>query len=144
MDKNTRTRVKKEEIIFKINPKIYPLESICLTAYTFIDKFYIFLDEVHGSIEVHLKAKQGLILDSAADKGKFMNELLNNVLRIMISKKNQKIREIIVKEALFFSQPKNEIDNFISSFENNKEEGWENDPLRISDTWEKKQKKTRG
>jgi hypothetical protein len=40
--------------------------------------------------------------------GEFQNELLNNVLRYAIATRNQKIRESIVTEALFFSQPNTE------------------------------------
>ncbi len=73
----------------------------------------------------------------------FMNELLNNSLRLMISKRTQKLREMIVKEALFFSQPKEEIESLLSDpvIRNDKADDWKTDPLRISDTWEKSQRK---
>jgi len=111
--KDLKSKIKPTEIIFTINPRRYPQEAIYTTCYVFLDRFYIFLDEKDSKIQVSLKPKEGIKLNLNACHGEFMNELLNNTLRLMISKRNQKIREMVVKEALFFSQPKAEINRLL-------------------------------
>jgi len=136
-----KLKTKSGEII--INLDIYPLEAIYITSYSFVDRFYIFIDKVNNHIKVFLKPKENIKLSLNACKGMFMNELLNNSLRLMISKRTQKLREMIVKEALFFSQPKEEIESLLSDpvNRNDKADDWKKDPLGISDTWEKSQRK---
>lgn len=113
MSKNKAYTSRSREIILYINPKIYSQEAIYATCYVFLDRFYVFLDEVKKLIKVSLRPKTTLRAKQEEIRGAFMNELLNNALRYKISKRNQKIREMIVKEALFFSQPKEEIDRLM-------------------------------
>lgn len=111
--KDIQSQLKAKEIVFTINPSVYPLEAIYTTCYVFLDRFYLFLDKEQAKIKVFLKPKEGIRLGLDACCGEFMNELLNNTLRFLISKKNQKIREMIIQEALFFSQPQKELDIFL-------------------------------
>lgn len=130
--------VKKEQE-FLINPKIYPLEAIYATCYVFVDRYYVFLDEIRERIKIVFAPKASKKLNHHLLKGEFLNELLNNTLRFKISKRNQRIREMIVKEALFFSQPKKEIDGIVAS-EEKTHQSWQNDPEGIAIPWEEKYK----
>ncbi len=102
----------KEEAVFYLNSSVYPLEAILATCYVFLEDFYFFLDKSKGKIKVALRSKGKKNKNLSSFQGKFMNELLNNSLRYKISKRNQKIREYVVKTALFFSQDKDKIDKF--------------------------------
>ena len=124
----------------KLNSRIYPLEVILNTCYTFIERAYIFLDTDHQGkrIKVQIKGKNNLSEKQfAALKGEFMNELLNCALRYTISKNNKKIREYIIGRALYssISSP----DLFISEGE----QGYQKDPLGIAVPWRKKHSKKR-
>jgi len=112
--KSKKLKINKE-IIF-LDSSLYPLEAVYTTCYTFLDRFYIFLDKKDNKIEISLEPKERKE-NLRNIKGEFINELINNSLRYMISKRNQKIREYIVKTALFFSQPQEELDEFLISEE---------------------------
>ncbi|MEW6074782.1 MAG: His-Xaa-Ser system protein HxsD [Candidatus Omnitrophota bacterium] len=130
----------KKEQEFLINPRIYPLEAIYATCYVFVDRYYLFLDEVRQRIKIVFTPKASNRRNHNLLKGEFLNELLNNTLRFKISKRNQRIREMIVKEALFFSQPKKEIDGVVAS-EEKTNQSWQNDPEGIAIPWEEKYKR---
>lgn len=134
MKKKTNLR----QIKFSLNPAVYPKEAIYAACYVFLDRFYLYLDQVNSRIKVYLKPKPGIKLTLNSCRGEFRNELLNNTLRLAISKRNQKIREMIVREALFFSQPKKELDDLILKKQNGKRENWKKDPQGIAIPWETK------
>src|SRR3989339_902529 len=79
------------KIKIKLDIGIYPLEAVYAACYMFIDRVYIYLEDINGE---------------------FLNELLHCVYRINIAKNNKKIREYIVEKALFsaISQSDNEDD----------------------------------
>lgn len=84
---------------FEINTGIYPVEVILGTAYSFLDKAYIFLDySKNKSISVVLESKGNE--DGRKIAGELKNELINQSLRNSISKQNQSIREYIVGSAI--------------------------------------------
>ena len=137
--KDLKSKIKAEEIIFNVSLGIYPKEAIYATTRVFLERFYIFLDKDNSVIKISLTPKKGKMLNLKIYQNEFLNELLNNSLRFMISKRNQKIREIIVKEALFFSQPKEEIEKILLSQKQRKESHrWQDDPLGIAIPWEEK------
>ncbi|MCX5712232.1 MAG: His-Xaa-Ser system protein HxsD [Candidatus Omnitrophica bacterium] len=87
-----------------LDTKIYPLEAILNAAYNFIDRAYVFLDEEPkaGKIRVLLNGKKKLIAkQEAALKGEFMNDLLNSVLRLNVSRNNKKITEHMLGRAFY-------------------------------------------
>lgn len=92
----------KKSLIFKLNAKIYPLETILGTAYSFLDKVYVFLDgDPEKSIKVFLSAKEetpAAVFKKIA--GEFRNELINQSLRHRVSVFNKSIREYIVAGAI--------------------------------------------
>lgn len=126
----SKINLNQNQIIIKVNPKIYPLESIYGAAYVFLDSAYLFLDgNPEKEVIVSLKGKEKLTkqkLESLA--GEFYNELLNWTLRQKISQNNQKIREYIVSQALLSA----------SEEVTEEEEKWQEDPLGIAVPWEEK------
>ncbi len=90
----------KNEVIIKINPKIYPLPIVYQTSDVFIDKSYVFLDgDPEEEIEVMIKPKEkGVDLKKIA--GDFNNELLNYSAYFIRSQMNKDFRHIILEKAL--------------------------------------------
>lgn len=94
-----------------INTQIYPREPLYATCCVFMDAYYLWLD-----VSPEKKFYKVVLIpqDGQADQrgkkipGEFLNELLSNVLRYRIAERNQKVRECIVREALFFAQPREE------------------------------------
>jgi len=110
MKKTQKQEVNAAEILLDV--KMYPREPLLATCCVFMDAYYVWLDLTKDNkrYRVILTPKNGISkqADNKKTAGEFQNELLNNVLRYQIASRNQKIRECIVKEALFFSQPKKE------------------------------------
>ncbi|OGF25914.1 His-Xaa-Ser system protein HxsD [Candidatus Falkowbacteria bacterium RIFOXYB2_FULL_34_18] len=117
------------KIKIKLDIGIYPLEAVYAACYMFIDRVYIYLEDINEKKQIFLqfKAKEEK-LDMEVIKGEFLNELLHCVYRINIAKNNKKIREYIVEKALFsaISQSDNEDDLIFD------------DPLGIAIPWEEK------
>ena len=90
------------QIIFSLNPSIYPLEIILKASYVFIDRIYIYLDSPKkNEIVVALKGKEKMSAKQLeALRGDFLNELANSLLRKNLAKKNQKIVEYIIGGAV--------------------------------------------
>jgi len=120
-------------IKFSLNLETYPLEAIYGAAYVFIDKVYLFLDNPSPKkIEVLLKSKTQKSKKQLENlKGEFLNELLNYTLRVNLNKRNRKIREYIVNQALFSAVGQEEI-------EQEDKLGYHDDPLGIAVPWEEK------
>ena len=91
---------------------IYLEEPVYATCCVFMDDCYIWLDlsKDRKKYKITLTPKSPLKKrsDFAILAQEFQNELLSNLLRYKIARRNQKVREWVVKEALFFSQPKKE------------------------------------
>lgn len=98
-----QAKIKNNTLKFFLNLQDYPLEAIYGTAYVFLDKAYLFLDNRSAKkIEVSLKGRKKLTKKQLESlKGEFLNELLNCTLRTNLTKYNRKIREYVVSQALF-------------------------------------------
>jgi len=122
-----------------LDKEIYPLEAILNTCYVFIDRVYVFLDSDSSSrkIIVNFKSKQKVSLRKVEClKGEFMNELLHNALRYLISKNSKKIRECIIGHALCSAGSDL---NLIYGRDNiNEKLDYLDDPLGIAIPWEEK------
>jgi len=131
--------IKDNEISFVVDTAIFSQEAILMTCYVYLDRFYLFMDKEGRKVKIYLRPKQEKSLGLKDCQGEFLNELINNTLRLMISKRNQKIREMIVKEALFFSQPKEDIDKSLLGLDTDIDsKDWQDDPLGIATPWEEK------
>lgn len=118
-------------LILKLKQDIYPLEAICGASYVFIDKAYIYIDsKKKGEYEVRIKGKEKLTSKKLTEiEGEFMNELLNYVQRLNISKSTGKIREYIVERALYSA---------VNEEGPAKDDDVLDDPLGIAIPWEEK------
>jgi len=118
-------------VIKVLKTSIYPVEAIYGASYVFIDRVYIYLDSKKNSeVEVCLTGKKKLTANKLKEiEGEFMNELLNYVQRLSISKNTKKIREMIIERALYSSV--NEDQPGQDDFELD-------DPLGIAIPWEEK------
>ena len=91
-----------------IDTSFYPQEPLYATCYVFMDNYHISLDadKNKNKYKISLTPKDNKKYDLKKLAFEFQDELINNCLRYKISNRNQKIRELIVREALLFSQPK--------------------------------------
>lgn len=132
-----------------INPRIYPLEAVMAASYTFLDRAYVLLNKDKTDLVVQLWPKEGQT--ARATEGDFYNELLNEALRLKISKQNQQVREMVINRALFAATNTNVeeevLDRALDSLDNlddlNLDLDSDNldfldDPLGIAVPWEEK------
>jgi len=83
-----------------IDTNIYSLREVLSTAYVFLDKYYIFLNQPEeGKIKIEIKSKENDI-DLDKIEGEFNNELINASLRVRVFEENRNVREMIVNIAL--------------------------------------------
>lgn len=120
---------------FLVKQSIYPLDVVLGAAYVFIDKCYVFLDK--GDAKhwlVRLRPKVDTTdKQFTAVVGEFENELLNQALRLKISRRTEKIRDAIVHRALYsaLTEPsKDVLEDDLGDFLD--------DPLGIAVPWEEK------
>lgn len=149
----------KGSVLFSVNAKMYPFESVLGAAYSFLDRAHVFLDgDPSAQIKVQLKLKK-----EAADlspeylRGEFYNELLGQNLRAKLTKDNKKLREYIVGQALFGASPESaqpsiaqqddELDKILErelkalEEEEKKNSKAAEDPLGVLTAWDQKKKK---
>jgi len=129
----------KKSMVLRVDKDYYPKEAVLATCYRFLEDNYIFLERVSSSgkdIKVSITPKRARKLKNL--EAEFKNELVSNTLRYKIAERNKKLREYIVKTALFFSQPKETIDSLLFEDSSQKEQDWEKDPLGIAIPWEEK------
>lgn len=122
-----------------LNRKLYNLEVIYGTSYIFIDRCYVFLDlDDDGNVVAHLKGREDLDGNQLQGLvGEFSNELVNQLLRVKVAKRNAKIRETIVSRALFSNFKEREIfETDIATEPTDKE--YLEDPLGIATPWEER------
>lgn len=141
---------KKNEVVFKLSKKVYSLDAVLGTSYLFIDKAYVFLDcDGKDDVVVSFKGKKKLNKNEMESLvGEFHNELLSQTLRVKLSKKNQKIRETIVQQALYpgaaaqeedaSTELDKELDEILKEADNG---DYGDDPLGIAVPWEEKHNK---
>ncbi|RJO73288.1 MAG: His-Xaa-Ser system protein HxsD [Myxococcales bacterium] len=98
-----RVELGENKIVWTLNPAVYPLDHVYQTAFIFIDRAYLLLDQDHqGRTVVTLKGKTPLgAADLEALRGEFANELLNQGVRQALASQNSRIRELIVAKALY-------------------------------------------
>jgi His-Xaa-Ser system protein HxsD len=104
MDLDTRIDAGRRSAVFSANPKVYNLEALMQAAYTFVDRCYVLLDkDDDGRFVVRLKTRQNAADDVALEAlaGEFQNELLHAAFRDRLTRRTQKVRELIVGRALF-------------------------------------------
>lgn len=96
------------QLILKVSTKIYDLSAVVQTSYRFTQKCYIQIspicDDIIG-VYVKVKGNRNIDLKDLADN--FMNELIDEQVRISTEKEFGIIRDAIVKKA--FSPVENKV-----------------------------------
>ncbi len=102
MDSNITFNNNQAEL--KVNPKMYPLETIYSAAYVFLDNAYIILDgNLETQVLVKIEAKEGKDIKIIAKE--FYNELLNYADYSKRAEATKKIREMILQRAIISNDP---------------------------------------
>ena len=122
--------------VFRINPKIYPVDVVHSAAYILLDKAFILLDgnpEIEIIAEITSKQKGASIKELVWE---FNDELLNYSVYKSQNEKNKKLREILMKRVLITNEVVKRIDDLNQKI-NAKREKIE-DPEKIFQSWEEK------
>jgi His-Xaa-Ser system protein HxsD len=95
IDKNKKT------VVISVNPRIHPLDIVFSAAYIFIDRAYVMIDgDPNSQILVKLRVKKDD--ENLEEIGRaFNNELINYQFYSVQTFKNQPLRELIMRRALF-------------------------------------------
>lgn len=143
-----------EKLKFEINLKDYPKNAVYATAYCFLDEAYISLEFESVAKNSGKDKDVAIVIIEGNDcnknnlkdvKSRFLKELAYSTIRNGLAKKNKKIREAIVAQALFSAIGGfGKTDDCEDRPTVKKEENAKNiksDPLGISLAWEDKYKK---
>lgn len=142
-----------DEVIFRIQKKLYPLELLQGAAYVLTDRCVAYVSEGRGYYEVTLEAKaktgpEGL----RALGGDFVNEVLNQVLRQRLLANNRVIVERILGAAFTSARGQEtaqagseldaasraELDRLVAEAEAETSGGKAADPRGTLQTWEER------
>lgn len=125
------------QISFRLQESIYPLEALYGASYLFLDQCFVFLSRpAPGEVEVRLTSRgsaTGDQLDALA--GEFSNELLSQVARLKLTQSTARIREYYTAAALRAAASAPSIDDLLAELE---AEELGDDPLEIMVPWEEK------
>lgn len=138
---------KPENIVLKLNTRIYPQEVIIETCYRFLDRAYLYLDmERDKVISVYFKTKDiRKNKELHRIKDEFLNDLIYANVRHIVHRNNNKITEYIVKKALYSvmvseSEKERLLDKYLDK-EGIDAQLPQEDPLGIAVPWEEKHAK---
>jgi His-Xaa-Ser system protein HxsD len=130
-----KIRYSENSAVFRVNPKIYPVDVVYSAAYIMIDRAFILLDgDPEKEIEIMIQCKKpGQEIKTLVQE--FNEELLNYSVYKVQSEKNKDLREILLKRVLIT----NEVINCMKELE--KEMFLKNmeDPENIFKPWDAKE-----
>jgi hypothetical protein len=108
----------KQHAIIKIDPKIYPLSVIYMTASTFVDKYYVFIEgDPEKQIKVTLKPKPKINCNPKKLTKEFHNGLIQFSAQLTRFVMSANILDEIIDRAFF---PSNQTLNAKTSRERKK------------------------
>jgi His-Xaa-Ser system protein HxsD len=114
---------------------LFTIDAIYGTAYLFVDRCWLFMTRPSdGVVGVNLKTKEDT--DEAgleALAGEFVNELLNQAIRVQIADSTSTLREYTMARAFFTTPVQSSIDALLAELD---AEELEEDDLEISVPWE--------
>jgi His-Xaa-Ser system protein HxsD len=98
---------RKDAASFDVDTRLYPLDAVLGTAYVFIGRAFVRLDQpAPHRVRVSLAGKQPLGPDDVRTLcGEFLNELLGQVLRQRMAKTHGTLRDALLAKALFSAAP---------------------------------------
>lgn len=131
-----------DEVLFRVDERIYSQKVLFKAAYTFLDRFYVMFSYADEVLCVQLKPKQQDFEPSSV-VGEFYNELLHQVLRLQVLEDTKNIRELIISRALHsavLELPTLAHDERIDFYSHDEHtsaavEGYQEDRLGISRSW---------
>ena len=85
-------------MLLKLSKEIYEKEALIKTAYLFTDKYYIELDSEEELFVVKITPKLKDFEDNIEKD--FLNELIVQTTRLLVSRRTKNIREMIIGRAL--------------------------------------------
>jgi His-Xaa-Ser system protein HxsD len=91
------------KVTLGVDSRIYSQDAVVGAAYVFLGRAWVHLDrDKKGNLLVTLKAKAPASKDELQRlSDDFENELVDQVVRLQLSKKHVKLREMIVGRAMF-------------------------------------------
>ena len=98
-------------MLLKLSKELYEKEAIIKAAYFFTDKYYIDLKVDENCYIVCLQPKH-VDLEENSEK-EFMNEIIIQTTRLLISRRTKNIREMIIGRALASTIIDNRDDGFV-------------------------------
>lgn len=87
------------EVTVSVQPAVYTLDVILKTAHRFMDRCYIHVNQANPAL-IEVGFRQRGTTDLAAVTGEFCNELLDGVLRQIVSRESRTERDLILAHAL--------------------------------------------
>jgi His-Xaa-Ser system protein HxsD len=145
-------KIENDFVVLKINPKVYPIETVYSAAYVFLDKAYVVLDgDPKKEIVIKLKPKEKYDLKKLGNE--FFNELINYADYHKRAKDTKELRQMILQRAIITNDPSvveqeddKEFEKLLKELDEDDETF--DDPEGIAIPWEekygKKAKKTKG
>ena len=95
---NFELNKKQNTVLVSVNPKVYPLSVIFSASYLMMDQAFVVVDgDSETEIVVSLRPRTGQELESIARN--FNDQLLNYAVNNAESKKTEKLRDELIKDA---------------------------------------------
>lgn len=85
-------------MLLKLSKELYEKEAIIKAAYLFTDKYYIGLESEENFFFVDLQPKSDEIEENGEKE--FVNEIIVQTARLLVSRRTKNIREMIIGRAL--------------------------------------------
>ena len=86
------------KISLPVAKSLYPAETLLKTAYRFLDRCYIHVDEVETYWIIRMQSKNGT--DGKKYAAEFENELIAQTVRRCISQQTSNLRELLLARAM--------------------------------------------
>lgn len=131
-------------IAFTVEKSIFPKIVLLRACYTFIDDYYIYLDETpKKKWIISVKGKTGATPQQKNTfEGEFRNALITEALREELADKTKNVKELIVARALYGADSNAEVDDEFMDFTEEEMDDYLEDPLGIAIPWEEKHGKS--
>jgi His-Xaa-Ser system protein HxsD len=99
-------RIDGHTITAVIDKAVYGRNALLRTCYWYTDKLYIFISvEDSGKFRIRFRSQNDQAIEVETLAARFMNDLLENELRVQIAKETENVRDMLVAKALGFSRP---------------------------------------
>lgn len=90
----------RSDLMLQVVKNVYPAECVIKTAYAFLDKAYVHIDEDSKCWQVKLEPKEGQQISKVQLQKDFENELIAQAVRLSVFKRTHTLREILLARAM--------------------------------------------